>query len=73
MDDSRTADLLTSTAKPKKQTRLTLEILGSIERLLFLQQECIADQWQSADRLAVCPVTISDTFYNPEIVCNGKK
>ena len=54
---------LTSTAKTQRRqnSKLTLEILGPIESLLFLEQKRIADKRESADRLAVCPVPISDT------------
>lgn len=37
---------------------LTLKKLGSIECLLLLQKEGVADQWEPADRLAVCPVIV---------------
>ena len=50
--------LLTSVAQ-RRRTRLTLEILGPIESLLFLEQERIADERQSADRLAVRPVPMN--------------
>ena len=38
---------------PSKRSQLTLEILGAIERLLFLQQEGIADEREAAHGLAM--------------------
>ena len=64
--------LLTSVAQ-RSRTRLTLEILGPVESLLFLEQERIADKWQSADRLAVRPVSMNIRSLHEQIIkVNGK-
>ena len=39
--------------KCPRKSQLTLEVLGPIERLLFLQQKGIADEWEAAHCLAM--------------------